>query len=86
MELKRFFQQQKKGKFHPSWILLVVALTVIIAGIVWIPAWLVPRVDGKPDRLPYLMPTSAKIIMVNEDASKRDKPDWVPSLARTIPV
>lgn len=71
MELKRFFQQQTKGKFHPSWILVVVALTVIIAGIVWIPAWLTPRLEGKPDHIPYLTPTSAKVIMVNEEGSIR---------------
>lgn len=68
MELKRFFQQQKNGKFHPSWILVVVTLTVIIAGIVWIPAWIVSHIDGKPDHLPYLTPTSAKVIMVKEEA------------------
>ena len=68
MELKRFLQQQKNGKFHPSWILIVVALTMIIAGIVWIPAWILPRVDGKPDRVPYLTPTNAKVIMVQEGA------------------
>lgn len=64
MELKRLLQQQKNGKFHPSWILIVVALTLIIAGIVWIPAWMLPRIDTKPDRVPYLSPTSAKVIMV----------------------
>lgn len=66
MELKRIWQQQKNGKFHPTWILIVVALTVIIAGIVWIPAWIMPRIDSKPDRMPYLSPTSAKVIMVQE--------------------
>lgn len=69
MELKQFFQQQKKGKFHPSWILVVVALTVIIAGIVWLPAWLTPRLDHKPVKIPYLTPTSAKVIMVKDEVS-----------------
>lgn len=64
MELKRLLQQQKNGKFHPSWILIVVALTLIIAGIVWITAWMVPRIDTKPDRVPYLSPSSAKVLMV----------------------
>lgn len=69
MELKQFLQQQKKGKFHPSWILIVVALTVIIAGIVWLPAWLTSRLDRKPDKVPYLTPTSAKVILVKEGVS-----------------
>lgn len=64
MDFKQFFQQQKKGKFHPSWILIVVALTLSIAAIVWLPAWLAPRFDEKPDQIPYLTPTSAKAIMV----------------------
>lgn len=70
MELKQLFQQQKKGKFHPSWILVVVAVTLIIAAIVWLPAWLAPRLDGKPDQMPYLTPTSTKAIMVKDAASE----------------
>lgn len=64
MELKRIWQQQKNGKFHPTWILIVVALTMLVAGIVWIPAWIVPHIDRKPERLPSLSPTSHKVIMV----------------------
>lgn len=64
MEIKRMLQKQKNGKFHPSWIVIVVALTLLIAGVVWIPAWIVPRLDSKPERLPYLSPTSPKVIMV----------------------
>lgn len=76
MELKRMLQKQKNGKFHPSWIVIVVALTLLIAGIVWVPAWIVPRIDGKPDRVPYLSPTSPKVIMVMTTAS-------TPSILRT---
>ena len=65
MEFKQFFQQKKRGKFHPTWILVGVALATLIAAIVWLPAWLAPRVDGKPDQMPYLTPASAKVIMVN---------------------
>ena len=37
--LRNWFENQKHTRtFHPSWILLVVAATLIIAGIVWIPA------------------------------------------------
>lgn len=64
MELKRIGQHQKNGKFHPPWILIGVALTLVIAGIVWIPAWMVPQIDRKHDRLPSLSPTSPKVIMV----------------------
>lgn len=64
MELKRIWQQQKNGRFHPSWILIVVALTLLIAGIVWVPAWIVPRIEREPQRLPSLSPTNPKAIMV----------------------
>lgn len=65
MELKHVLRQQKHSKFHPSWILVVVALTLLIAGTVWLPAWLVPHLDRKPDRPPSLSPTTAKVIMVS---------------------
>lgn len=65
MELRHVLRHQKDSKFHPSWILIVVALTLLIAGIVWIPAWLVSHLDRKSDRLPSLSPTTAKVIMVS---------------------
>lgn len=55
--LRNWFENQKQTRaFHPSWILLGVVATVIVAGIVWIPAALflkaedsrVPAAHGSP--------------------------------------
>jgi heme/copper-type cytochrome/quinol oxidase subunit 2 len=37
--------QKQTRRFHPSWILLVVVVTVIVAGIIWIFAALVTRAE-----------------------------------------
>lgn len=59
---KRFVASQKQtGRFHPLWIVLAVALTVIVAGIVWIPALIVPKVELKT---PSLSPSTPKVILV----------------------
>ncbi|MBW8371889.1 MAG: c-type cytochrome [Thiobacillus sp.] len=56
----KWLENQKHTRaFHPSWILLVVATTIIIAGIVWIPAALVSKAEY--DRLPSAaLPASEK--------------------------
>jgi len=47
----KWFENQKHTRaFHPSWILLVVATTIIIASIVWIPAALISKAEYR--RLP----------------------------------
>lgn len=43
--LKRFYIERRTGKFHPIWIVFVVAVTIILASIVWIPAEVVPRIE-----------------------------------------
>lgn len=49
--LRNWLQSQKHTRgFHPSWILLVVAATLVVAGLVWIPASLVAKTEY--DRLP----------------------------------
>jgi hypothetical protein len=43
--LRNWFESQKQTrKFHPSWILLVVTVTLGVAGILWILAELVARI------------------------------------------
>ncbi len=42
--LKNWFESQKQTrKFHPSWILLVVMVTLVVAGILWMLAELAAR-------------------------------------------
>ncbi len=49
--LSKWIQGLKQtGRFHPSWILLVVLTTLVVAGIVWIPAELVSKTEA--DRPP----------------------------------
>lgn len=43
--------QKQTRRFHPSWILLVVVVTVIVAGTIWIFAALVARAE-QDDRPP----------------------------------
>lgn len=69
MELKQLFRQQKNDKFHPSWILIIVALTILIGSVVWIIAWLVPYLDGKPDHSPSSSPSGPKVILVSNSRS-----------------
>jgi len=56
----KWLENQKRTRgFHPSWILLVVAATLVVAGIVWIPASLVSKAEY--DRLPCAaLPASDK--------------------------
>lgn len=58
--LRTWFENQKRTPaFHPSWILLAVAATLVVAGIVWIPAALVSKAEY--DRLPSAaLPASSK--------------------------
>lgn len=63
MELKHLFRQQKNNKFHPSWILTLVALSALIGGIIWSVSWLVSYMDRTSDRMPGLTP-GHKVIMV----------------------
>lgn len=72
--LKRFYiDQRQSGKFHPIWIVLVVAVTIILASIVWIPAEVVPKVEpilhNNPSRIQPsvtpLLPHAPKRILVN---------------------
>lgn len=43
--------QKQTRRFHPFWILLAVVVTIIVAGIIWIPAALVTRAE-QDDRPP----------------------------------
>lgn len=72
--LKRFYIDQKQsGRFHPIWIVFVVAITLILASIVWIPAEVVPKIEpamhNSPSRIQPsgtpLFPHAPKRIFVN---------------------
>lgn len=54
--------QTQTGKFHPVWIMMVVAATLLVAGIVWIPAMLVSET-----KLP-----SASAAPLPSDASRKN--------------
>lgn len=71
--LKRFYiDQRQSGKFHPIWVVLVVAVTIVLASIVWIPAEVVPKIEPaqhppsgiQPSRTP-LTPNQPKRILVD---------------------
>lgn len=67
--LSKWIQGLKQtGRFHPSWILLVVLTTVVVAGIVWIPAQMVSKTE--PDRPPdaQAMPATPTPAPVTEEA------------------
>lgn len=52
-------------KCHPAWMVVVLAISIVIAALVWMPGWMVPNLNYKPDRLPSLSPTNTKIILVD---------------------
>lgn len=64
MQLKQFFGKNKDNSFHPSWILIIVALTILIGSIVWIIAIIAPNGFSQPEQLPSLSPTGSKTILV----------------------
>lgn len=58
--LSKWIQGQKQTRrFHPSWIVLVVLATFVMAGIIWIPAELVSKTE--PDRPPDAQAVPASI-------------------------
>src|SRR5574340_1827278 len=65
---RNWVQNQKQTRrFHPSWILLVVVVTVVVAGIIWIPAELIARAEHD-DR-----PPAAKLPVGGESALPREE-------------
>lgn len=65
MEFKHLFGHQENNKFHPSWILLIVALTILVGGVVWSVTWLVSNNDrSTSDRTPSTTPEGPRVIMV----------------------
>jgi thiosulfate dehydrogenase len=56
---RKWLQGQKQtGRFHPSWILLVVLTTLVVAGIVWIPAELVSKTQSEDSPEAQAVPAS----------------------------
>lgn len=65
MQLKRYFGHHKDNSFHPSWIIIIVALTILIGSVVWIVAMIVPTGDGgQSEQLPSFSPSGPKTILV----------------------
>ena len=73
--LSKWIQGLKQtGRFHPTWILLVVLTTLVVAGIVWIPAELVSKTE--PDRPPAAraVPASTPAAPVPEEPAPVENP------------
>lgn len=68
---------KQTGRFHPSWILLVVLATLVVAGIVWIPAELVSKTES--DRQP-----DAQIVPAADTPATGEEP--VPTKKRRAPA
>lgn len=64
MQLKRLFGKHKDNSFHLSWILIIVALTILIGSLVWIIATIAPNGFNQPEQLPLLSPTGPRTILV----------------------
>lgn len=74
-------------RFHPSWILLAVVVTVVVACIVWIPAAPVTKAE-QYDRVPAgELPTRGKTAVPPEEVPAAHDP-WTPTRAgpKTIRV
>jgi thiosulfate dehydrogenase len=72
--LRTWIQGLKRtGRFHPSWILLVVLTTLVVAGIVWIPAKLVTKTEQESsadDRAVSAADTPASATEAESSAAK----------------
>lgn len=76
---RNWVQNQKQTRrFHPSWILLVVVVTVVVAGIIWIPAELIARAEHD-DRPPAAkLPVGGESALPREEAPAGYDP-WAPA-------
>jgi len=71
---------KQTGRFHPSWILLVVLATLVVAGVVWIPAELVSKTG--PDHPPDARAVPAATLPAPAtDESETDKKPRTPAHA-----
>jgi len=79
--------QKQTRRFHPSWILLVVVATIVVAGIIWIPAAVVTQAV-QYDRLPAAeLPAAGKTAVPAEEVPAT-RESWMPTRAdpKTIRV
>lgn len=67
MELNSKLRPQKNNdeKYHPVWMVVILALSIVVATLVWVPGWVGSKSNYMPDRLPSLSPASTKIILVD---------------------
>lgn len=81
--LSNWIENQKQTRrFHPSWILLAVVVTIVVAAIVWIPAAVVTKAE-RYERLPAVGNTAVPA----EEIPATSEP-WTPTRAgpKTIRV
>lgn len=64
MQLRHLFGEYKNNSFQPSWMLIIVAFTILIGSLVWIIALLVSGGDDQSERPPSFSPTGPRIILV----------------------
>ena len=61
----KLHSQNNAEKYHPLWMVVVLALSIVIATLIWMPDARIGTIyNNKMDRLPSLSPTSTKIILV----------------------
>lgn len=66
--LSNWIQNQKRTRrFHPSWILLVAVVTIVVAGIIWIAAELVAKVEQRDRPSATELPALGKTAMPAEE-------------------
>ncbi len=84
--LKNWFESQKQTrKFHPSWIALVVTVTFVVAGIIWIPTILFQKVESASVSGAHSSSTSGSKGVATENARALPLPLPSPLPARQAP-
>jgi hypothetical protein len=56
--------QKQTRKFHPSWIVLVVIVTIVVASIIWVLAEVVAKSDALSTRPPGATQTGGRPAMI----------------------
>lgn len=74
-------ERKQNGRFHPLWILLVVLATLVVAGIVWIPAELVSKTE--PEHPPAAPAVSAAPAPAGDAADAADASQKTEAPAQT---
>ncbi|MDP3584852.1 MAG: c-type cytochrome [Thiobacillus sp.] len=70
---------KQTGRFHPSWILLVVLTTLVVAGIVWIPTQMVSKTQPESLADARAVPASNTPASATEEESAAAKKTHAPA-------